>query len=157
MKNVSFGQLIVKKEMPKLTKHQIKVDYMAGEYLESNLPESNYLTSVEREVADNMYSDILVIHRKDGNTEIKLIENEDQKKSYSVEWFHVDPKDKKPLIIRAKDSYGAIQKKLAKYAEKLKKLSSEYYTKIINDPRFCENDKNNATVYPELILSELEK
>ncbi len=141
MKNVSFNGVIEKREISRLTPHQVRVDDMVGTYLESCRPENNYLESVDTMVSDNMFSDILLIHKKDGSTEIKLIDDTEKKKEYGVEWFTIDGKDKKPLIIRAKDSYEAVHKKLANYAEQLKKLSSEYYGRLINDTRFYKDIK----------------
>ena len=141
MKNVSFNGVIAKREISRLTPHQVRVDDMVGTYLECGSPENNYLKSVDTMVSEDMFSDILLIHKKDGSTELRLIDNTEKKKDYGVEWFTIDEKDKKPLIIRARDSYESIHKKLSNYAERLKKLSSEYYCKLMNDPRLYENTK----------------
>ena len=139
MKNVSFGCVIDKREIPRLTTHQVRVDDMVGTYLECGSPENNYLDPVDTMVSDDMFSDILLIHKKDGSSELRLIDDTEKKERYGVEWFNIDKKDNKPVIIRAKDSYESIHRKLANYAKKLKKLSLKYYGKLINDPRFYKN------------------
>ena len=145
MKNISFGDLIVKKEISKLTPHQRKVDDMVGEYLESRCPKDNYCTgSVVDQVSDDMYSDILLIHKKNGSSVIKLVDNNQKKEELKIGWFKIDEKDKKPLTIGAGASEKTIRGKLAAYAEKLKALSFEYYTRLINDTRYYKNVPTEA-------------
>lgn len=138
MKNVSFGELIVKREIPRLTTHQAKVDNIVSDYLESRRSEDNYLGTVADKVSDEMFSDILMIHKNDGSTVVKLVENDDNKKEHDVEWFQLDKKDKKPVKLSAKESYDNIQKKVATYADKLRNLAPVYYQKLMDDPRFAD-------------------
>ena len=96
MKNVSFNGVIAKREIFRLTPHQVRVDDMVGTYLENGNPRDNYLRTIDDMVSENMFSDILLIHKKDGSTEIKLVDDSEKKKEYGAEWFKIDKKDNKP-------------------------------------------------------------
>ena len=153
MKNISFGDLIERKELPKISKKQNAIGLIASEYIESSQLKNGSYVILSDKVESDMDADILLIHKKDGSVELKLREIPGTRRERGFSW--IKKEDNTPLVIRPNCSMKNARKKISEYASKLWLLADKYYGIISNDEKFYTGPKP-LTAEQKAALDEIE-
>ena len=134
MKNVNFGCLFTVKETPVISKKQRKIEDTVNDVFEKRnkkygLNDGNY-RNLDDMLEEDMLMDVAVIHKKNGNVELKLTDTDN---SYArAAKGIVKTKDKIKVVLDKNLSLSEIKSKLKKYTDKCFELAKFYDVEIPN-------------------------
>ena len=131
---VSFGQLYTVKECAFRTSKQREIEEKTDDVFESRFAKNgintfNYPRTLSEMLSEDMLVDIRLTHKKNGDVELKL---EEQEHCFSIMDNIIKEKDKIKLTLTADMTKREIAKKLNQFANNCRKLAKFYDKQFSN-------------------------